>query len=126
MWGCPQNSHLRPLEDSRSSWGPPGSSPDPCRRQQDPLNPAEDPLDPTRISLFLDTCSSLDRDKFGRRMERTMLHPSIAGGRQQPWGIKTQPERIVPASRRTHRKQPYVFDALLLDAYLFLPWFLIG
>ena len=78
------------------------------------------------ISLFLDTCSSLDRDKFGRRMERTMLHPSIAGGRQQPWGIKTQPERIVPASRRAHRKQPYVFDALLLDAYLFLPWFLIG
>ena len=49
------------------------------------------------ISLFLDTCSSLDRDKFGRRMERTMLHPSIAGGRQQPWGIKTQPERIVLA-----------------------------
>ncbi len=97
MWGCPQNSHLRPLEDSRSSWGPPGSSPDPCRRQQDPLNPAEDPLDPTRISLFLDTCSSLDRDKLGRRMERTMLHPSIAGGRQQPWGIKTQPERIVLA-----------------------------
>jgi len=31
-----------------------------------------------------------------------------------------------PASRRAHRKQRYIFYALLLDTYLFLPWFLIG
>lgn len=31
-----------------------------------------------------------------------------------------------PASRRAHRKQRYIFYALLLDADLFLPWFLIG
>jgi len=24
MWGCPQNSHLRPLEDCRGPWGHPG------------------------------------------------------------------------------------------------------
>lgn len=31
-----------------------------------------------------------------------------------------------PASQRAHRKQCYLFYALLLDAYLFLPWVLIG
>ena len=31
-----------------------------------------------------------------------------------------------PASRRAHRKQHHIFYALLLSAYLFLPWFLIG